>query len=287
MSASRRFPFSIPSKHLGVLDGMENPRVTPGCGIRGSSAPKVRPIPAWAARPRDGAGGESRTKGPSHPQRFPRAGPQGDPGRWVGPSALLISRCFLPGPHGPGWYGAGLWPLWMTCRTRMDRAFSLPDFALLLTWASRPGLVWSGPLALVEIDARFDFESRRMRPGTPFPFSIPSKRLGVLDGMENPRVTPGCGIRGSSAPKVRRLPAWAARPRDGAGGRIEDQRSVPSAAVPKGRTTRRSGPMGRAFSPPDFALLLTWASRPRLVWSGPLALVDDLPHTDGSGLQPS
>jgi len=105
-----------------------------------------------------------------------------------------------------------------------------------------------------------------------FPFSIPSKHLGVLDGMENPRVTPGCGIRGSSAPKVRPIPAWAARPRDGAGGRIEDQRSVPSAAVPKGRTTRGSGPMDRAFSPPDFALPLIWAWRPRLVWNAPLAL---------------
>ena len=50
----------------------------------------------------------------------------------------------------------------------MGRAFSPLGFALLLTWASRPRLVWSGPLALVEIDRRFDLESRRMRPGTPF-----------------------------------------------------------------------------------------------------------------------
>ena len=141
-------PFSIPSKRLGVLDGMENPRVTPGCGLRGSSAPKVRSIPAWAARPRDGAGGESRTKGPSHPQRFPRGGPPGDPGRWIGPSALLVSRCFLPGPHGPGWHGAGLWPL----------------------WKSTGGSTWNPGVC---------------GPERTSGFSIPSRTPRRLDGMEN------------------------------------------------------------------------------------------------------
>ena len=145
----RAFPFSIPSRRLGVLDGMENGNGVPG-RIRRDSKSNRPSI-------------STRAKGPLHtsPGREAQVRSNAKSGglkaRSIGPDLLVVR------PLGTAADGTDLW-------------------SSILPPAPSLGLT-----AQAGMGRTFGAEEPRMpHPGVTRGFSIPSRTPRRLDGMENP-----------------------------------------------------------------------------------------------------